>query len=1398
MAGLVAGMLATALPGSARTRPGRYDASGIDGSGGAVMQPVNVGLRVSLVAAVPGSPRDEAWAVARSTAKLPGWAAEEGGGQTVFLRYTAMTGWELRGPPVTEAGEPTNPSITSLSIAPSGEGWAVGNEGAMVKLVAGRWVAAPAVTKRALVGVSVGSRGASAYGFAVGDGPTVLRLASGAWREERLDTARGEDWDLHAVSAVGPGEAWAAGASSRAALILRRSASGWSRVRTGRALFDEEQRPRTAGATVMGLTRASAVSATRGGAWVGGTMVPIDAGSSLGDPAGDPTRPFVLFFDRDGEVTTFCPDHYSIGSDGRAATNAACDEPFPLAAFGITALQAFPGRGRGEAFATGLGFFRYRRGSWFREPNPLSYLSSVGLVRPTEGWVAGTGNVVGAGSFSSIQTVGHWTRSPEPARVARWPEPVTDPATGETQPLEAVATDPEGTGRAVAVGQEGASFLYVPEVGWDSMPVVSAHALHAIAWPAGGDAWAVGGHGTIFRLAGTRWREDHASERLTTASLFGVAFSSARRGYAVGANGTILSYDGDGWAVDRASRRLTDADLFAVAATGAEFVAAGADGTVLATHRGRWGRVAGLERLLSRGGLLPALYAAAGLPDGTVFLGGELSTLIRRDGLDGGWRVDREGGRVPPEGTILALSARRADAGVHLLAGVSYETLKYSGEDMAAMTGFLLSGTSAGWRDLDHSTRMTLYDGFDASAPRDPVYGIAFDGTRAWAVGGTGAGNDDGQGHVQAFPTSSIYLVDESGDPRATGHGVTPSLEEDPTVSFAFFGETSCGRGLCGATVGSGTKADVVASHIQREINATARLPGGPKFVVFGGNMRRAGIPEELGQFRRFAEGFSVPFFGVLGSRDLFTGLEAGSLRDDGEADQQVNPDHSFYVDAFKDLPRPWGEGKPREEFVPVLDEPGTRGARTHYAFDYTPKGRRTLRIVVLDDSAPARLSTASSQNPPRDQNAWLTRVLQQARSLDLPAIIVMNRPARNPLDLTRPEDSYDEALPVQTAAAQVGASAVLTSYFRENGVLMVRVPGVASTVPVYVFGGGGAPLELRPGEPPRPPDPSLGYYHSWQLVSVDLGRKTSLGQHEVFVRSFPVVDTVAVHAIDGVRVAGGNTLRFAGSGHAPEGGGPNDPLQSKAVVVPFDFRSRGVCPPDPTGGFRPRCLSTGAVGPAYRFVSEDPSVGFFVRPSAADDRLPYLDPTTEAPVPDPSSGLFCAVGAGTTFVDLLSGLHRARMKVTVESGSGPCVKDAVVAPRRTTRVVPPAPIPRSRRPDARLTRFTRRIDPNSIPAIFPPPPLPIVAPAPPAAPGVGRKEEQEPSHETEGHRPGENKYAFSSARSAGEDRVPEPLWLLGGIVVVAFCAAAVAAGSRRATGAPAVAAFERRRGDPR
>lgn len=154
--------------------------------------------------------------------------------------------------------------------------------------------------------------------------------------------------------------------------------------------------------------------------------------------------------------------------------------------------------------------------------------------------------------------------------------------------------------------------------------------------------------------------------------------------------------------------------------------------------------------------------------------------------------------------------------------------------------------------------------------------------------------------------------------------------------------------------------------------------------------------------------------------------------------------------------------------------------------------------------------------------------------------------------------------------------------------------------------------------------------------------------------------------------------------------------------------------------------------------------------------------------------GFLCTFNAGSTFINVIAGTHRARIPITVTGGFGPCVDREVTVPGP---VPPPSPevVPQPAQP---FLHFTPDI-PQPLALIFAPPPVPVVAPAPPASLGLARKEEVEEAEESEGQ-------AVRIDPASRYETSPNNLVVVAGIVIAAFALAL--AFSSRAGGKPATA----------
>jgi hypothetical protein len=338
--------------------------------------------------------------------------------------------------------------------------------------------------------------------------------------------------------------------------------------------------------------------------------------------------------------------------------------------------------------------------------------------------------------------------------------------------------------------------------------------------------------------------------------------------------------------------------------------------------------------------------------------------------------------------------------------------------------------------------------------------------------------------------------------------------------------------------------------------------------------------------------------------------------------------------------------------------------------------------------------------------------------------------------------------------------------------------------VPLYVVGGGGAPLgrdtqvqdSSAAGDPPSKL-PTDGYYDAWHLMTIDTSHASLLGQAPVDDQSFPVLESLAMHSYYGSDIPAGQTTDISAVARGLNGGF-SDPDQSKA-----EYLRRGhdlsVCRYKAQGnGY---CISGAATLPRFRFYSERPDIADFVKRSPTNDTAPVIDEGEVARDPGGAEGLLCTFKPGAVGIDAVAGLHRARIVLNVGPGAGQCTK--LVYPPQPVRQHPvvKAVVKHQVVPDDQI--FPRvRPHPEAI-VVFPPPPAPAVAPAPPGAPGVGRKEEHEVEYETEKHEHNFTALATRRHRSTAEEA---PWVLLGSLALLSFFGAVTAVGVRRRSYLPA------------
>ncbi|HEV7678963.1 MAG TPA: hypothetical protein VGQ42_10385 [Candidatus Dormibacteraeota bacterium] len=1384
------------------------------------MQPVNAPARIARVAEIPGTDGHEAWAIGYTSAADGRWAATSSLGQVVFLHYGDSSGWQISDAPRLPDGSVSHARLFALAIAQGGEGWAVGEGGALVHLPAGgdRWTVVPdSATGVTLESVSLAGPAGHVAGFASGaphadasgqSQVTVLELPAGSssWNLDTSATliaaaAGAASADLPAIAAVSPSEAWATtGDSSSALYVLHDVGGSWSRVTTGSAMFDSAPVGATSGGSSSQQNQAangSGIAADGNGAWVVGRLQPTDNSHPLGDTlTGDRSRPFAVHFH--GSVDTYCPAVETAGTNNSTSTSSACGGgTLPLAAFGLTSVSMLGG---GEVFAGGMGLFHFTGGHWQRETDSVGFVTSLSMARPDEGWVAGTGsNAISGGPFSETLAAGHWTRSPTIPAVARWPEPDREPVNGvyATPEVEAVALAPDASGEALSVGADGSRLRYLPGFGWNLL-ARGSYALHALAWPAPASGWAVGDSGTLSHFDGSAWFDGEAPRAGFDAppdDLFGIAFAGPGTGYAVGANGSILDYSGGTWRRDAASGALTRGTLYAVAAVPGGAVAVGDGGVVLVNHGGAWGvDTAASQQLASISGQPGPMYAAASLPDGTVAVGGAGGVVL----------VGRPGAmsRMQPgvDGTVLALGLTRDTAGsLQVIASVSaHSAVKYVNGAIASTGGWLYLHDASGWHDIELDHQLTMWTSTDTAAPHDPVLGIAMDaqGSRGWAVGGYPALtlDEDNHSYQRGQPSGSIYRVDLVGDPTPPSSLLQMPDPPQSGFSFAFLGDSACATGLCSAAMGSGSTADVVLQQAQAEIGYASSQPGGPGLALFGGNMRRTGLPEELDQFKRMMGSWTVPFFAAMGRSDL-VGLNTTDVVP-GAPSQAVGTTNQYYQQAFAGQPAPWGSGPAPAGVTPVAVSAATSNmARTHYAFDYKPVGLPGARFVVLNDSEGTLANT--TENPNETQDTWLTQVLTSSGGL--PVIVVANAPNADPRGTAQPMGASGATFTSDVTTPTNPVSGFFASGIAGN--MNYSITGPIS-VPAWISGGAGSPLEGTR-------NPAQGYYHSWMLVTVDPSHRSSTGQATVTVKAMPVLESVAmrvnpINAAPGTALPAGNAAVVHALGRAPDGGLANlngaapDPSQAKAnyIDIPSSVVGASTCTP---GLEADNCRTPYTVQPYHRFWSEDPTIAQFAQPcpSASAPALPCIGADGQ-PVPDDQDGFLCGMNPGTTWIDVLVGLHRARQQITVSANtSGPCNQHPLPGPgpgktvvvNQVVKLLPAAPQPQAATIPAPgpqtspVHRFFHQTLPNNIVPAVVPPPVPVLAVGPPLpAAGTAAKKEEEREKAFEQSKESSGGQTHQAVAYAGPQNTwdARPVAIAGAAGLAMFVFAAAWAATRR------------------
>lgn len=1350
VAALVA--LIASIPVLAPAAPPPADAGLTLGSGGARMQTSLAPVPISEIIERPGTAGREAFAIGHAYGTVASG--------TVFLRWNAGSGWTLEGNAIDETtGRPISASLAALDVTASGVAWAAPTTGGFVRRDPdGRWIAlAPPAGSPALNGISLGEDDAGVYGFAVGERGALWRLDDGAWISESLPGGNANAGVLPSfidVVTIDRQRAIAIGSTgSPAKLDLReRGASGvWAPLPTGQPMFDQPPAPTQTTSDVATVNRSaqpSAASFGDGVTWIAGVIQPVDPQRVIG---GGVNRPFVLRY-ADGAFTSFCPPQYQVAEDG-ARSIQLCDAPLPFTVGILTDIDAVGT----DAIAGGTGLLRYRAGRWERMPSGVGTVQRVSFASHEEGWVTSKPSLsLYRGLSANTQTVGHWTRSPVPTALERWPH------VGE-EPLVAVATNPSDDTQAMAVGQDGAIVRMQLDLGVERMSSPTRASLHAIAWLRPELAFAVGDAGTILRFDGRIWNLDRGARGLTDATLESIV-GTGDAAIAVGRDGTILRFASGAWRVDPASGSVTDRALHAAAmlTDGTELIGGDGPATLFERPRGQgaWRRVA-----LPVGTYDETVYSSmTAMSDGGAIAAGSIGFLLKRD-ADGTWTTDGLGALASP---IHALAARNGT--VIAVPGANADGLRIDERGgVADIWGSLMEGP-ARWVDRSNWTRRSIQPDLDAPAVHDPILSVALDATgrRGWAVGGFPGNVETFDGHRRgAQTTASVWRIDLDGPPARSPSSYDARLPARTGVSFAFLSDTGCASEVCGPSLGSGTRGDRIMLAALNEI-ARAGARDEITFLGIGGDLRGAGIPDDLAAIEALFDELPIPVFAAIGDRDLRPGVSGNPLMPAGLDGSDPTAANDLYREVFADRPAPWGTGVTPEAITPITvagSAPPGSGARTHYAFDVTDDDGERIRIAVIDTSQNLALDL-TSQNPAEKQEAWLQSMLADARVDGVPVVVLAHEPALVPRS-TRTDAAN------LTAALATGASAVVAGGSDRRNVIDVVGLGDAS-IALGAFGTGGAPL----GAGYRP---HRGAYHAWARVTVDPSAANLVGRAPVSFEVFPVLESIALDARDGRVVAAGAATEVRAWGRLFEVGGANaqiggDADEANATYLRFPFPPP--CGPLEQAGPDDRCRASDVAVPAHRFLTSDPSIAAFVARDPDDPSMPRRDANGRL-ISDPTSGLLCAFTTGVVTVGIESGTHGARIPMQITGGSGPCIPAAIAEPVAVPGfdpVIEPDVTRPAVEPDPPLPPVHGRLPEVAAAAAIAPPPI-NPAPAPPAGGAGGRQEEHEAASER----------ANFVARQVGDSGIPGPSSLML-LILPALAYVAARAAHERARSRPEAA----------
>ncbi len=1142
---------------------------------------------------------------------------------------------------------------------------------------------------------------------------TVLHWNGSVWTSEPIEVPESSSGEFHVIGigASSPSNAWLAGElSSGAVALFRRSLSG------------------------EGTPTWQAVAPAPG--FKPGEPLSVDPhGSEPGEPFAVPGSPNILsqvitvtadgvWIDgqrTDARVSTtmfFKPE----GDSGAAATKSAsiaswCPPPSGAPACEHELPEGLPvGTTRSIAWASGSGPFGDRvitglsegvslrlDGTSFTRvlalgasssPNDVGGTYGAAFSNPREGWLGQATLPV------------HLTLEPQPSRLAPWP-------VSFRHTLVAVAPQPgvpvgSLSSEALAVGDQGEVARYKPGKGWlpESLLTNSGRrakpVLRSVAWPTESRAFAVGDLGEMWLWRGETglWEKDPATPFNFRGNLLGVAFDPTNpdRGYAVGQGGVLLGY-GKSWTQEPLPPQVSGANFTSIAFAGSEAIVAYRIlpdpsrnryvGGLIVNDGSGWRVDEGAAS--AQGANVPEVVA--GLPDGGAAFaasGSEPADVFERSGPGASWQASatplpggrqpgalalfREGGALRAIASGTALNTYTVESETPAPTGSPPILIKPYPLEASAESG-VLRQTAVGWSDEEHELNNARdpaggYHAWDTPYQPDPVSAVLTDasGTQGWAVGGF-------------VETEHEGVLDTADIERYPADGVTPpgigssTIPTDATAAtFAIGGGAQCAA-PCADRAQARPGPD---SWLTSALSRTAQIPGMRAFLYTGPRVTSgqtdgpSTLPIPYGrELARYADvlASSAPTYAAPSPTDLAGG--------GGE---------SLFEQAFASFAAPFGEGPQAGAMVPAggareEECKGGSGCQSYYAMD-SQGTAGTVRVIVLDDSTDVSFT----------QRQWVESELQVTKAGE-PAIVVGDADLNAQISAGDPS-----AIALAGVLEGGGASAYFFDSPEEN------VKGSLTGAPdVPVFGSG-----------------TLGYVSfvkesagdflgasGMLLAEIHFAEPLPGNRVRVTVRLVPNIGELALEAEEGTLLHRSQAAMFQALARRVRAG-------NRALKNSLSLET------DPYIPIPSNCIGTACshgLLPEYSFSSSRPDIGNFVKQNlevAGAQPTPVLE--HEEVVPDPSSGLFCALNAGTTIVTITAGGLSSSLPVTVQAGSvrRPCgttrLKELPAQQSAAAPVPPPAPAPAPAGP-APATAPTPLVPVPPAPAV--PVPPAVVHPAP-------------------------------------------------------------------------------------